>query len=301
MNKTVLIVIAIVLVALGVAAAGSMFTVYQSQQAIVMQFGNPQKVIQEPGLNFKLPFVQDVVYVEKRVLAVSTVPEGQREQREEVVTRDQKRLIVDSFARFKIANPLQYYQSFGSLDVAYDRLRTILNSQMRQTLGRQTLTAIVSGERSNLMNTIREQVNTEAKSTGIEVIDVRIVRADLPKENSETVFNRMRTQREQEAKEIRANGAEIAQRIRADADKQRTVIIAEARKDSEILRGEGDGEKNRIFAEAFGKDPDFFSFYRSMQAYRNSISDNDTTMVLSPDSEFFRYFDKESVNEDATN
>ncbi|PHQ66290.1 MAG: HflC protein [Sneathiella sp.] len=294
MNKTVLSVIAILVIALGIVGAGSMFTVDQIQQAIVMQFGNPQKVIQKPGLNFKIPFVQDVVYVDNRVLSVST-------QREEVVTRDQKRLMVDSFARFRIVNPLQYYQSFGTLEVAYQRLGTILNSQMRQTLGRQILTAIVSGERSDLMDKIKAQVNAEAKTTGIEILDVRIVRADLPQENSEKVFERMRTQREQEAKEIRANGAEIAQRIRANAEKERTVILAEAKKDSEILRGEGDGEKNRIFAEAFGKDPDFFSFYRSMQAYRESISDDDTTMVLSPDSEFFRYFDQENINPDKAN
>lgn len=294
MNRTFLTVIAILLVAIGVFAANSMFTVYQSEQAIVMQFGKPQQVIQKPGLNFKIPFVQDVVYVDKRVLSVST-------QREEVVTRDQKRLMVDSFARFRIANPLQYYQSFGSIDIAYERLGTILNSQMRQTLGRQVLTAIVSGERSNLMNRIKEQVNVEAKATGIEVVDVRIVRADLPKENSEKVFDRMRSQREQEAKEIRATGEEIAQRIRANADKERTVLIANAQKGADILRGEGDGEKNRIFAEAFGKDPDFFSFYRSMQAYKGSMADDDTSMVLSPDSEFFRFFDQESLNSEKTN
>lgn len=288
MNKTILTVIAILLVAIGVVASSALFTVYQTEQAIVMQFGKPQRVIQEPGLNFKLPFVQDVVYVDKRVLSVST-------QREEVVTRDQKRLMVDSFARFRIANPLQYYQSYGNIQIAYARLETILNSQLRQNLGRQSLNNIVSGERSNLMNQIREQVNTEAKASGIDVIDVRIVRADLPKENSEKVFDRMRSQREQEAKEIRATGAEIAQRITANADKERTVLIANARKDSEILRGEGDGEKNRIFAEAFGKDEDFFAFYRSMQAYRGSMADTDTTMVLSPTSQFFKYFDRQNV------
>ena len=294
MNKTFLTVLAVLLVAVGIVTAGSLFTVHQTQQAIVMQFGNPQRVIQEPGLNFKLPFVQDVVYVDKRVLSVST-------QREEVVTRDQKRLMVDSFARFRIANPLQYYQSYGNLQVTYQRLETILNSQMRQNLGRQILNSIVSGERSNLMNQIREQVNAEAKVSGIDVIDVRIVRADLPKENSEKVFDRMRSQREQEAKEIRATGAESAQRITANADRERTILIANARKDSEILRGEGDGEKNRIFAEAFGKDEDFFSFYRSMQAYRGSMSDSDTSMVLSPKSDFFRYFDQQNVESKAPN
>ncbi len=288
MNKTFLTVIAVILVAAGVVASSAFFTVYQTEQAIVMQFGKPQKVIQEPGLNVKLPFVQDVVYVDKRVLSVST-------QREEVVTLDQKRLMVDSFARFRIANPLQYYQSYGNIQIAYARLETILNSQLRQNLGRQILNNIVSGERSNLMNSIREQVNKEAKASGIDVIDVRIVRADLPTENSEKVFDRMRSQREQEAKEIRATGAEIAQRIRANADKERTVLIANAQKDSEILRGEGDGEKNRIFAEAFGKDEDFFSFYRSMQAYRESMSDTDTSMVLSPTSEFFRFFNQQDV------
>lgn len=287
MNKMVLTIIAILLVGAGLLAANSMFTVHQTEQAIVMQFGKPQTVIQEPGLKFKKPFIQDVIYVDRRILSVST-------QREEVVTKDQKRLMVDSFARFRITDPLQYYQSFGFLQTAYQRMETILNSQLRQILGTKILTSIVSGERSALMETIREQVNNEANPNGIEVIDVRIVRADLPEENSQKVFDRMRTQREQEAKEIRAEGAEIAQRIRANADRERTVLVAEAKRDAEILRGTGDGEKNRIFAQAFGKDPDFFSFYRSMQAYRESLQNDDTTMILSPESEFFRYFDKQT-------
>lgn len=286
MNKTVLTIIAILLVGAGLLVANSLFTVHQTEQAIVMQFGKPKSVIQEPGLKFKQPFIQDVVYVDRRILSVST-------QREEVVTRDQKRLMVDSFARFKIVDPLQYYQSFGFMETAYQRMETILNSQLRQILGTEVLTSIVSGERSALMNKIREEVNSEANPNGVEVVDVRIVRADLPEENSQKVFDRMRSQREQEAKEIRAEGAESAQRIRSNADRQRTVIIAEAKRDAEILRGTGDGEKNRIFAQAFGKDPDFFSFYRSMQAYRESMSNDDTSMVLSPDSEFFRYFDKQ--------
>ncbi len=289
MNKTFMTVLAVLLVALGVIAAGALFTVQQTEQAIVMQFGKPQRVIQEPGLNFKLPFVQDVVYVDKRVLSVST-------QREEVVTRDQKRLMVDSFARFRIANPLQYYQSYGNLQIANQRLETILNSQLRQNLGRQNLNNIVSGERYNLMNQIREQVNKEAAASGIDVIDVRIVRADLPKENSDKVFDRMRSQREQEAKEIRATGAELAQGITANADRMRTILVAEAQRDADILRGEGDAEKNRIFAEAFGRDEDFFAFYRSMQAYRGAMRSDDTSMVLSPTSEFFRYFNQQSTN-----
>ncbi|GLQ06417.1 protease modulator HflC [Sneathiella chinensis] len=288
MGKTISTVIAILFVVAGFTVASALFTVNETEQAIVMQFGKPQDVIQEPGLKFKTPFVQDVVYVDKRILSVGT-------QREEVVTRDQKRLMVDSFARFQITNPLLYYQSFGNINVAFSRVETILNSQLRQTLGREVLTAIVSGERSRLMDQIKNQVNAETATRGITVVDVRIVRADLPESNSEKVFERMRTQREQEAKEIRATGAEIAQRIRANADRERTVLIAEAQRDAEILRGKGDAEKNRIFAEAFGKDPDFFSFYRSMQAYREAISDDDTSMVLSPDSEFFRYFDSQAT------
>ncbi len=283
MGKTISTVTAVLVVAFGFLAASAMFTVSEYEQAIVMQFGEVKAIEQEPGLKFKTPFVQNVIMVDKRVLSVGT-------QREEVVTRDQKRLMVDSFARFRISDPLQYYQSFGNINVAFSRVETILNSQLRQILGREILTDIVSGERTRLMDTIKNQVNVETKSRGIEVVDVRIVRADLPEANSEKVYGRMRTQREQEAKEIRATGAEIAQRIRANADRERTILIAEAKRDAEIARGTGDGEKNRIFAEAFGKDQDFFTFYRSMQAYREAISDDDTTMVLSPDSDFFQYF-----------
>lgn len=284
MGKSFSTVLAVLVVVLGFVLASSVFTVHETEQAMVKQFGKVEKIIKEPGLNFKIPFIQDVTFVEKRVLNVVT--EG-----EEVVTSDQKRLVVDSFARFRIEDPLLFLQSFGDLRLASTRVETILNSQLKQVLGSEILTKIVSGERSNLMNKIRDQVNTETKKRGISVVDVRIVRADLPQANSQKVFDRMRTQREQEAKEIRAEGAEIAQSIRAKSDRDRTVILAEAKRDAEIIRGEGDAEKNRIFADAFGKDKDFFAFYRSMQAYREAIANDDTTMVLSPDSEFFRYFD----------
>jgi len=284
MGKSFSTVLAVLVVVLGFVLASSVFTVHETEQAMVKQFGKVEKIIKEPGLNFKIPFIQDVTFVEKRVLNVVT--EG-----EEVVTSDQKRLVVDSFARFRIEDPLLFLQSFGDLRLASTRVETILNSQLKQVLGSEILTKIVSGERSNLMNKIRDQVNSETKKRGISVVDVRIVRADLPQANSQKVFDRMRTQREQEAKEIRAEGAEIAQSIRAKSDRDRTVILAEAKRDAEIIRGEGDAEKNRIFADAFGKDKDFFAFYRSMQAYREAIANDDTTMVLSPDSEFFRYFD----------
>ena len=284
MGKSFSTVLAVIVVVLGFVLAGSVFTVNETEQVMVKQFGKVEKIIREPGLNFKIPFIQDITYVDKRVLNVVT-------QREEVVTSDQKRLVVDSFARFQIEDPLLFFQSFGDLRLASSRVETILNSQLKQVLGSEILNKIVSGERSNLMNKIRDQVNAETEKRGISVVDVRIVRADLPQANSQKVFDRMRTQREQEAKEIRAEGAEIAQSTRARADRNRTVILAEAKRDAEIIRGDGDAEKNRIFADAFGKDKDFFAFYRSMQAYRESIANDDTTMVLSPDSEFFRYFD----------
>ncbi|MBL4740741.1 MAG: protease modulator HflC [Sneathiella sp.] len=286
MAKSFSTVLAILVIAVGFTAASAMFTVNETEQALVMQFGKEKTVIQQPGLNFKIPFVQNVIFVDKRIISVST-------KREEVVTRDQKRLMVDSFARFRISNPLLYFQSFGNINVALSRIETILNSQLRQVLGREILTEIVSGERARLMDSIKDQVNAKTISRGIEIVDVRIVRADLPEANSQKVFDRMRSQREQEAKEIRATGAEAAQRIHANANRERTVLLAEAKKDGEITRGTGDAEKNRVFAQAFGKDPDFFSFYRSMQAYKESMSNDDTTMILSPDSEFFRFFDNQ--------
>lgn len=289
MGKVIAILLAIVVVVGGIIASSTLYTVNETQQAMVMRFGKIDQVITEPGLKFKIPFVQNVVFVERRVLFVTT-------DRSEYLTLDQKRLMVDAFARFKIINPLLYYQSLGNLTRAYSRVETLVGSGVRESLGREILTNIVSGERSNLMDQIQTQVNIEIERLGLEVVDVRIVRADLPDENSKKVFDRMRTQREQEASEIRAEGAEIAQRIRANANKERTVLIAEAKKDSEILRGTGDAEKNRIFADAFGQDPDFFAFYRSMQAYREAISDDDTTMVLSPNSEFFKYFGTQAIN-----
>lgn len=283
MGKIFTILLAIIVIVGGIIASSTLFTVNETQQAMVMRFGKVDEVITVPGLKFKIPFVQNVVFVERRVLSVAT-------SRSEVVTRDQKRLMVDSFARFRIIDPLLYYQSFGNLNVAFSRVETLVSSQVRENLGRETLTNIVSGERTTLMDQIKNRVNSETERRGVQVVDVRIVRADLPEANSQKVFNRMRSQREQEAREIRAEGAEIAQRIKANADREKTVLVAVAKKDSEILRGDGDAEKNRIFADAFGRDVDFFSFYRSMQAYREAISGDDTTMVLSPNSDFFKYF-----------
>jgi membrane protease subunit HflC len=278
-----LIGLAVVVALVLIVGSSTLFTVHQNEQAIVLQFGDPKRVIRDPGLNFKLPFVQNVVTYDRRILDFNNPVE-------EVIAADKKRLVVDAFARYRIVDPLKFYQSVGTEELATTRLGNLLNAAMRRVVGSVSLIAVVSGERAALMTRIRDLVNAEAQQFGVNVIDVRIRRADLPAENSEAIYHRMQTEREREAREIRAEGEEQSLKIRADADRERAVILSEARRDSEIRRGEGDAEAVRIFAEAFGKDVDFFTFYRSMQAYREALSSDDTTMVLSPDSDFFRYF-----------
>ncbi|MFQ5534232.1 MAG: protease modulator HflC [Sphingomonadales bacterium] len=276
----------IFLAALAFVGFSSIYTVHQTKQALVLQFGNPIRVVSEAGIHFKLPApFQDVTYMESRILGLDAPPE-------EVIASDQKRLVVDAFARFRIKNALQFYQTVGSETVARSRLGVVLNSNLRQVLGSEAFSTVLSGERAVLMRRIRDNVNTEAAAFGLEVVDVRIKRADLPHANSDAIFRRMQTEREREAKEFRAQGAEISLRIRSRADRQRTVLLAEAEKQAQILRGEGEGEAVRIFAEAFGADVDFFEFYRSMQAYQGALDKGDTTMVLSPDSDFFKFFGK---------
>ena len=267
----------------------TMFTVNEIQQAIILQFGDPKRVIQKAGLNFKIPFVQNVVLLDKRILNLDAPSE-------EIIASDQKRLIVDAFARFKIKDPLKFYISVGNERVARSRLSTIINSRIRGVLGKEELATLVSKERGRLMDKITQDVNAEASKLGIEIIDVRIKRADLPQANSEAIYRRMQTEREREAKEFRAEGAEIAQTVRSTADKEVTIILAEANKKSEILKGEGDGKRNKIFADAFGKDPNFFSFYRAMQSYEKSLIGGETSLILSPDSEFFRFFGKSGLS-----
>ena len=276
-------IIAVVVAVIGVVAYSSLFTVYQTQQALVLQLGEPRKVIREPGLNFKIPFIQNVVFLEKRILAFDTPPE-------EVIASDQKRIVVDAFARFRIKDPLGFFKSVGNLQVANSRLAPVINSTIRSILGEQELSTVLSGERRELMNRIRDAVNAQAANFGIEIVDIRIKRADLPPENSQAIFRRMQTEREREAKEARARGAEEAQRIRARADRDRTVLVAEARKQSDILRGEGDGARAKIFNKVASQDPQFYAFYRSLQAYRTALNKKDTTLVLQPDSDFFQYF-----------
>jgi len=283
MKGAKLIIPGIILIA--VVVFQSLFIVQEISQAIVLQFGDPKKIVTKAGLNFKLPFIQNVVYLDKRILNLDNDPE-------EVIAADQKRLIVDAFARFKIVDPLKFYISVGNERVARSRLSTIINSRIRSVLGTQELATLLSTDRARQMQIIQSQVNEEAKNFGIEIVDVRIKRADLPPANSDAIYKRMQTEREREAKEFRAQGAEIAQKIRSTADKDVTVILAEANKKSEIMKGEGDGERNKIFANAFGRDPQFFGFYRAMQAYEKALIGGETSLVLSPDSDFFKFFGK---------
>jgi membrane protease subunit HflC len=277
-----------VIVLAGFAIYLSLFTVKEINQAIVLQFGDPKKVIAEPGLQVKIPFIQNVVYLDRRILSLDPAPE-------EVIASDQKRLIVDAYARFKIVDPLKFYISVGDERVARSRLATIINSRIRSVLGKQSLATLLSEDRTKQMAIIQEGVNVEAEKFGITIIDVRIKRADLPQANSEAIYKRMQTEREREAKEFRAKGAEMAVTITSTADKEVTVLLANAKKQSEIMKGEGDGQRNKIFANAFGKDPEFFSFYRAMQAYEKALIGGDTSLILSPDSDFFKFFGNSGV------
>ena len=272
-----------IIIALGVLAYLSFFTVKEINQAIVLQFGNPKRVLAEPGLKVKIPFIQNVVFLDRRILSLDPQPE-------EVIASDQKRLIVDAYSRFKIVDPLKFYISVGNEMVARSRLATIINSRLRSVLGKHSLATLLSEERSKQMAIIQEGVNTEAEKFGITIIDIRIKRADLPQANSEAIYKRMQTEREREAKQFRARGAEMAVTITSTADKEVTVILANANKQSEIMKGEGDGIRNKIFADAFGQDPEFFSFYRAMQAYETALIGGETSMILSPDSDFFKFF-----------
>jgi membrane protease subunit HflC len=275
----------ILLVVVLIVLSSSVFVIEQREQGLVLQLGEPVKVVYQPGIHTKIPLVQNVVKFDKRILDLNA-------RANEVIAADQKRLIVDAFVKFRIKDPLKFYQTVRTEAVALQRLDTFLDSSLRQVLGSVPLSALLTDKRSEVMHGIWQELEGKAQQLGIEVVDVRIMRADLPQKNSEAIFHRMQTEREREAKEFRAQGAEDGQRIRAQADKERKILLAEADKKSEIIRGDGDAQATRIFADAFSRDPDFFAFYRSMQAYRTTLGKDDTSMVLSPDSEFLKYFDK---------
>lgn len=276
-------VIAVLAVIAAIIGYSSLFTVYQTRLALVVRLGQPVRVVTEPGLNFKIPLIDSVIYVDKRILDLENAAQ-------EVIASDQKRLVVDAFARYKIKDALLFYQSVGSIEGANSRLSTLLNAALRRVLGESTLTHVVRDERAQLMARVRDQLDREAANFGITVVDVRIRRADLPEQNSQAVYQRMQTERQREAAEFRANGSQRKQEIQARADREVTVLVADTQAKADQIRGEGEAERNRIFAEAFGKDPDFFGFYRSMQAYETGLRHNDTRMVLRPDSDFFKYF-----------
>ena len=260
----------------------SLFTMNERQQGLVLQFGEPKRVIQSSGLHFKLPLIQNVVRYDIRILEYDLPIE-------EIIAVDKKRMLVDSFTRFKIVDPLEFYKTVGTESSVRNRLNSNVISSLRRIVGRVTLEELLSEERSKIMEDIRQEVNSEASRFGIEIVDVRIRRADLPEANSQAIYERMISERVREAKEFRAKGSEVAQKIRAEADKDKTVILAEATKKSEILRGKGESEAVNIYADAFEKDPDFYSFYRSMQAYGKVLGEDGTTMILSPDSEFLEF------------
>ena len=268
----------------------SFFTVDQTQQALVLQFGEPKRLVNKPGLNFKIPFIQEVTYFEKRVLSLVS------KDSEEVILADQKRLEVDTYSRFKIIDPLLFYQTVRNEFGARQRLESIIDSSVRRVFGKFELTAILSDARTKIVEDISGEVNSTIKKLGMEIVDVRIRRADYPEATSQNIFNRMKTEREQEAKEFRAEGAEEAQKIRAIAEKTKVVLVAESKRKAEALRGDGDALAIKIYSDSFGQDERVFKFYRSMLAYENTFSDDGTTMLLSPDSDFFSFFGKQTGN-----
>ena len=282
MKKTVPAILGLVLIVIGVIAYSSMFTVHQTQQALILQFGNPIRTIPTPGLQFKLPFVQNVEYYDRRILDLD--PPVQ-----EVILFDQKRINVDAFARYKIVDPLEFRKRAGSDANFRQVFGNRLNAAIRAEIGKILLGDMLTEKRAQVMGVISSQMKSQAAEFGTEVIDVRIGRTDLPEETAQSVYNRMRSDRVADAAQLRAEGEEQKLKIQALADKERTIIIAEAQRQSEILRGQGEGERNQILGDAFGKDPEFFDFYRSMEAYGEALGEG-TTMVLSPDSEFFRFF-----------
>lgn len=289
-SKTKIVVVSVVAIVL-LLLAESVFVLHQTEQAIVLQFGEPMRVIKDPGLKFKVPFIQKVVFYDNRLLNLD--PPAQ-----EVVLNDKKRLDVDNFTRYRIVDPLKFYQTVRTEYQASSKLEEIVNSSVRKVLGRITLQELLSSKRTKIMADISSAVKTDAEQIGVSVADVRIRRADLPVEVLQAINARMKTEREREAKEFRATGSQEAQKIRATAEKEKAVIIAEAEKQAQIIRGEGDKTAIEIWNQAAGTDPKFFAFYRSLEAYKNAMTNNDkTSLVLSPDAEFFEYFNQSAVGQ----
>jgi membrane protease subunit HflC len=283
-NRRVLTVVAALLVVAGIFAMSALFIVDQTEQALVLQLGQPRRVIRIPGLWVKRPFVENVIYYDRRLLDFEPPPE-------EIIASDQKRLVVDTYTRYRIVDPLLFYQTVNSEAAVRARLNALVSGSLRRVIGNVTLSALLSAQRAAIMRQIRDEVMVQAKPFGIDVIDVRIRRADLPPENSQAIFARMVSERQQQAAQYRAEGAEAAQTVRAGADRDRTVILAEAQRTAQKARGEGDAKATEVYAQAYGQDRDFFAFYRSLQAYRDAFIGSTTSFVLTPDSSFFRFFE----------
>lgn len=263
--------------------SSSIFTVNQTEQVLILSFGKPVRVISKPGIKFKIPFIHDKISFDKRIIDLGIADQ-------EVIASDQKRLIISAFAKYQIVDPLKFYTTVRSMEGLSGKINGILDSGLRQVIGEVTLSELLTENRSNIMKKIHDVVAAEVQIFGIKIVDIRIMRADLPKENSDAIYARMQTEREKEAREIRANGAEESDKIKAMADKQKTIILSEAKKLSDITRGNGEAEASKIYANSYGKDPEFADFYRSMNAYKNSFKSDKTKMVISPDSDFFKYF-----------
>ena len=283
MNHRLLAIVGVVLVAAGILLTSSFFIVDQTEQALVLQLGEVRRVIRDPGLQMKWPLVENVVYYDKRVLDFEPPPE-------EVIVSDQKRLVVDSYTRYRVANPLLFYQTAGNEAGMRARVNALVSGSLRRVLGSVTLNDILSEKRAAIMRQIRDDVAAEGKAFGIIVVDVRLRRADLPVENSEAIYARMQSEREQQARQYRGEGAEAAQTVRANAERERTVILAEAQRDAQRVRGDGDARAVKVYGDAFGQDKQFFAFYRSLQAYRDALNGKDTSFVLTPEGNFFRFF-----------
>ena len=283
MNRRILAVVAVVLIVAGIFAMSSLFIVDQTEEALVLQFGQPRRVIREPGLEVKRPFIENVIFYDNRLLDFEPPPE-------EVIVSDQKRLVVDTYTRYRITDPLLFYQTVSTEAAVRARLNAMVSGSLRRVLGNVTLSALLSHQRSAIMAQIRDEVSAQGKSFGINVIDVRIRRADLPEENSQAIFARMKSEREQQAAQYRGEGAEAAQTVRANAERERTVILAEAQRDAQKVRGDGDAQSIKTYADAFGQDKEFFAFYRSMQAYRDALSGRDDVFRADPGQRLFPVF-----------
>ena len=284
MGRRALFSAAAALIVIGILAMSALFIVSQTEQALLLQFGKPIRVVTEPGLRIKQPFIQNVVIYDKRLLDFEPPPE-------EVIASDQKRLIVDTYARYRITDPLLFYQTVGSENIVRARLGALVSGSLRQVIGNVTLSALLSPQRAAIMRRIRDEVAGQAKPLGIEVVDVRIRRADLPPQNSEAIYARMRSERQQQAALYRGQGTQAAKTVRANADRERTVILADAQRNAQKVRGDGDAKTIQIYAEAYGQDQKFFAFYRSLQAYRDALNGNTTSFVLNPSNSFFRFFE----------